>query len=64
MIMNVFRGWAPQAMLDGVANLSFLTHFSSLSKGVIDLRDLVFFGLVMVFWLFANMIVLELKKAD
>ena len=64
MIMNLFRGWAPQALLDGVANLSFLTHFSALSKGVIDLRDLVFFGLVMVFWLFANMIVLELKKAD
>ena len=64
MIMNLFKGWAPQALLDGVANLSFLSHFSSLSKGVIDLRDLVFFALVMGFWLFANVIVLELKKAD
>lgn len=64
MIMNLFKGWAPQALLDAVANLSFLSHFSALSKGVIDLRDLVFFALVMVFWLFANMIVLELKKAD
>ena len=64
LIMNLFRAWAPQALLDAVANLSFLSHFSALSKGVIDIRDVIFFALVMGFWLFANTIVLELKKAD
>lgn len=64
LIMNLFRAWAPQAVLDGVANLSFLTHFAALSKGVIDLRDVVFFILVMGLWLATNVIVLELKKAD
>lgn len=64
MVLDLFRGWLPQALLDGIANLSFLVHFNSLSRGVIDLRDLVYFALVIGFWLLATRIVLELKKAD
>lgn len=64
MVMNLFSGWAPQALLDTIANFSFLVHFADISKGVIDLRDLVYFGLVIMLWLMANTIVLELKKAD
>ena len=36
----------------------------TISRGVIDLRDLVYFALVIVFWLLATTIVLEIKKAD
>ena len=50
--------------MDAIASLSFLTHFSSISKGVIDLRDLVYFGLLIGVMLYANSIVLQLKKAD
>ncbi len=64
MVMNLFSGWAPQILLDAVASFSFLTHFADISKGVIDLRDLVYFGLVITLWLLATTIVLELKKAD
>jgi len=64
MVMNLFTGWAPQILMDGIASLSFLSHFTDISKGVIDLRDLVYFLLVIGFWLSANMIVLEMKKAD
>lgn len=63
MVMNLFTGWAPQIVMDGIANLSFLSHFSDIAKGVIDLRDLFYFVLVIGFWLFVNTIVLELKKA-
>ena len=64
MVMNVFTDWAPQALLDVIADFSFLAHFAAISKGVIDLRDLVYFTLVITFWLLANTIVLEIKKAD
>lgn len=64
MVLDLFRGWLPQAMVDAIANLSFLVHYSSLSRGVIDLRDLLYFLLVIAFWLMANRIVLEMKKAD
>jgi len=64
MILNAFRLLAPQFIVDGVANLSFYGHFGSISKGVIGLADLGYFVLVIGFWLVANMIVLEMKKAD
>ncbi len=64
MVMNVFTDWAPQALLDVIADFSFLAHFAAISKGVIDLRDLVYFTLVIAFWLLANTIMLEIKKAD
>ena len=64
MVMDLFSGWAPQALLDTVAEFSFLAHFSTISRGVIDLRDLVYFALVIAVWLLANAIVLEMKKAD
>ncbi|HET6592865.1 MAG TPA: ABC transporter permease subunit [Xanthomonadales bacterium] len=64
MVMDLFSSWAPQSLLDAIANFSFLAHFATISRGVIDLRDLIYFGLVIVLWLLANTIVLEMKKAD
>ncbi len=64
MVMNLFKGWAPQMVLDGIASLSFLKHFVDISKGVIDLRDLVYFALVTGFWLSANVLILDMKKAN
>jgi ABC-2 type transport system permease protein len=64
MVMDLFTGWAPQSLIDAIAGFSFLAHFSTISRGVIDLRDLVYFALVIVVWLVANTIILEMKKAD
>jgi ABC-2 type transport system permease protein len=64
LVLDVFSVWAPQVLVDTIASLSFLTHFENISKGVIDLRDLVYFGLLIAAMLYANTIVLELKKAD
>lgn len=64
LVLDVFAAWAPQALVDAIASLSFLTHFNNISKGVIDLRDLVYFGLLIGFALYANTVILELKKAE
>jgi ABC-2 type transport system permease protein len=63
-VIGAFSGWAPAAVTDAIASLSFMTHFSSLSRGVIDLRAVVYFTLVIGFWLAANAVVLDVKKAD
>ena len=39
-------------------------HFDAISKGVIDLRDLVYFGALIGFWLAATAVVLDMKKAE
>lgn len=64
MVLDAFTGWAPQWVLDAVASLSFLTRFEAISKGVIDLRDLLYFITLMAAWLAATAIVVDLKKAD
>lgn len=63
LVLDFFSN-APQVVIDTVAGLSFLTHFAAISKGVIDLRDVVYFLLVIAAWLYATTIVLEMKKAD
>lgn len=63
IVLGAFDG-APQPIVDAVASLSFLTHFQSISKGVIDLRDLLYFATVIGVWLAATSIVLDMKKAD
>lgn len=64
LVLDVFRAVAPQGLVDAIAGLSFLSHFNAISQGVIDLRDLFYFLLVIGFWLYANAVVIDLKKAD
>ncbi len=64
LVLDFFRAFAPQGLVDAIAGLSFFNHFSAISKGVIDLRDLLYFALTIAAWLYANAIVIDLKKAD
>ena len=64
LVLDLFSAWAPQIIVDGISSLSFLTHFADISRGVIDLRDLIYFALVIGAFLYANTIVLRWKQAD
>ena len=64
LVLDLFSAWAPQIVVDGISSLSFLTHFADISRGVIDLRDLLYFALVIGAFLYANTIVLRWKQAD
>jgi ABC-2 type transport system permease protein len=63
-VQGPLRDWLPASVTDGVASLSVLDHFSSIIRGQVELRDLVFFGGLMALFLFANVELVELKKAD
>ena len=63
LVLDFFQGWAPQALVDVIASLSFLTHFDSINKGVIDLRDLIYYLVLISFWLYANVVVIDARKA-
>jgi len=56
--------WAPQTLINTVASFSFLTHFSNITRGVIDFRDLIYFLSFIAFWLYVNAVIIEMKKAD
>jgi len=64
LVLDLVRGVVPAALVDTIASLSFLTHFDAISKGVIDIRDIVYFAALIGFWLAATAIVLDMKKAQ
>ena len=64
LVLDFFSGWAPSFLVQLISSFSFLTHFDAITKGVIDLRDVIYFLTLIVFWLYATVIIIEAKKAD
>jgi len=64
MVLDFLNGWAPHFLVSLVSSFSFLTHFDAITKGVLDLRDLVYFVSLIGFWLFATALILDMKKAE
>ncbi|MDT8445989.1 MAG: ABC transporter permease [bacterium] len=70
--MLVLAGWGifvellnhflPLWLTEGLSRFSFTTHFEAITKGVIDLRDLVFFFSLIFGGLAATTLVLEHKR--
>ncbi len=62
LVQSAFRGWAPDLVVDLVRSYSFLVHYDAIVRGVIDIRDMIFFVSIIGVFLFANMVVVDLKK--
>lgn len=63
LVLDMFRSWASEGVVDFVASLSFITHFQGLSRGVVDLRDVLYFLLLITVWLLATSEIISMKKA-
>ncbi|MSO76421.1 MAG: ABC transporter permease [Alphaproteobacteria bacterium] len=64
VVIGFLGGWVPPALIATIASFSFITHFNQIVRGVIDLRDLAYFAALIVAWLSATILVVDLKKAD
>ena len=62
LVLNFFKLWAPEFLVDTISSMSFLTHFDSITKGVIEIRDFLFYLSVIIFWIFLNIMIIEYKK--
>lgn len=62
-VMDIVNKWAPSWLVNGVAALSVMPHFESLQRGVIDLRDLVYYASVMTLAIFGAYLVIENRKS-
>ena len=63
LVLGFFRGWAPAFIVDAIASMSFLNHFELISRGVITLPSLFFYFSIIAFFLFANVVIVEQRKA-
>lgn len=61
-VLDFFQGALPRRLVNAMAQLSMLRHFEAISRGVLDLRDLVYFLLSTLGWLIAGVLLLDLKR--
>jgi ABC-2 type transport system permease protein len=62
LVLDFFRDWAPLLLINTIASFSFLTHFSAITAGVIDLRDVIYFLSLIALFLLVNIVVIDLKR--
>jgi ABC-2 type transport system permease protein len=63
IVIDFVSGWAPVEIVNTIASFSFLTHFDAIIQGVIDIRDIIFFTSLIIAWLVACGIVVDMKRA-
>ncbi len=61
-VIRMLSGWAPVWLVNIVSNSSFLTHFLSIERGVLDLRDLFYYLSVIAFMLFVNGVIIQNRR--
>jgi ABC-2 type transport system permease protein len=62
-VTDLMTRWASTAVVDTVAAFSVVTHFDGFQRGVIDIRDLVFFLSLIGFALFATGVIIRGHRA-
>ena len=60
--LNYFSGLG-SGMVSFIANMSMMSHFESLQKGVIKFSDIAYFTLLIAGWIYACCIILDERKA-
>jgi ABC-2 type transport system permease protein len=54
----------PAGLATAIGHLSFQGHFDSIQKGVIEFKDIAYFVLIIVGWVWASGIILDERKAS
>lgn len=62
-VTRLLVAWANPWLVETVSSFSVMTHFESIAKGVIDTRDLVYFGCVVIFSLFTTSVIIRAHRA-
>src|SRR5205085_5121295 len=64
VVLGLLQPWAPSGVIRAVAGISLFAHFAAITRGVVAARDLVYFLSIIVAFLAANAVLIDLKKAD
>ena len=63
IVQNTAKLVLPDFLVQAISSLSFLTHFDKVARGLLDLPSLFFYLSMIAFFLFANVVIIEQKKA-
>lgn len=62
-VLSFCRLFLPDSFIDIIASMSFLSHFKSLSTGLIELRNIIFFASVIIFGNYTTILIVNYKTA-
>ena len=62
--LNYLSTTLSPALLNVVESLSFQNHFDSMMRGVLELKDISYFAILIAAWIYACMMILEERKAS
>jgi ABC-2 type transport system permease protein len=62
-VTDLLTRWANPVIVQIVAAFSVMTHFEGFQRGVLDVRDLVFFATLMAFALFTTGVIIRNQRA-
>jgi len=54
LILDLFKLWLPVGVTNFISTMGFLQHFESIVRGVVDVRDVLYFITFIGFWLYAG----------
>ena len=63
LVISAVRPWAPAFVIETVRSMSFFSHFQHITDGVLELPSIIFFVSLIVFSLWLNVLVIDVKKA-
>jgi ABC-2 type transport system permease protein len=63
LVISSVRSWAPAFVVDAVRSMSFFGQFQHITDGVLELPSIIFFVSLIVFCLWLNVRIIEVKKA-
>jgi ABC-2 type transport system permease protein len=63
-VTDLLSGFCPMWLVDTIAAFSFMSHYETLQRGILDIRDLIYFASMIGFMLFCTLVVLHHKAAD
>ncbi|MEX1829245.1 ABC transporter permease [Luteibacter sp. CQ10] len=61
-VLDFLQDTVPPKLIGAMGQLSLSRHAGAIARGVLDLRDLVYFFATIVAWLAASVVVLDLKR--
>ena len=62
-VTDMLTNWGSAGLVDTVASFSVITHFDPFQKGIVDIRDVIFFLSVIAFALFTTGVIIRAHRA-
>ncbi len=62
-VTDSLTSWGSAGLVDTIASFSVITHFDPFQKGIVDIRDVIFFLSVIAFALFTTGVIIRAHRA-